>query len=34
MDRIKDEQIRGTVKVEEHGDRVREERLRWFGEYI
>lgn len=34
MDRIKDEQIRGTVKVEERGDRVREERLRWFGEYI
>lgn len=33
MDTIKNEQIRETVKVEQYGDKVREERRRWFGHW-
>ena len=31
MDRIRNENIRGTAHVRRSGDKVRETRLRWFG---
>lgn len=34
MDRIRNEQIRGTVNVEQFGDEVKEERWRRFGHVL
>ena len=31
MDRIRNEQVSGTAQVGQFSDKVREERLRWFG---
>ena len=31
MDRIKNEHIRGTIRIVRDGGEVREARLRWFG---
>lgn len=34
MDKIRNEQIRGTVQVEQFGGKAREARLRWFGHVL